>query len=97
MKTITKQDEAEMKQQVCPWMEKRRLPLVLFDKLKPHNKLLLHNIVCVGTKDPSHAQLIDLWDDLGLREGRGEGYYPTDGEMRKYLSPDDDIPFLKKF
>ena len=97
MKETSRQNENEMKRQVRPWMEARKLSPVLFDKLRPYNKRLLHNIVCVGCEKISYAQLRDLYKDLGVAETREGSHDPTDEELKTFLCPDDGIPSLWKF
>lgn len=95
MNKFSRQQEIQMKRQVLPWMERRNLPPVLFDKLQPHNKVLLHSIICVGKQQATDRQLRALWKDLGLSEGRGGSYYPTE-ELNEFFRPDG-TPYQKMF
>jgi|GEM_PF-4939937 len=99
-----REQEIEMRRQVAPWFEARNYPLVLFDKLKPYDKRLLHKIACIGCEHVSHAQLLELSkdlgipaEDLGIPAGREGSREPTDEELRKFFRPVDDIPSLWKF
>lgn len=106
MNKITREQEVEMRRQISPWMAARGHPMVLFDKLEFHKKVLLHNIVCVGKEGQSYRQLRELWDDFGLQEARGKGspsnqvYEPTSNELEEYFSPQTsigDIPYQKMY
>ena len=100
MKKQPREMENEMKRQLYTWMRARDLPPVLFDKLQPQNKILLHNIICVGNVRPTDYQLRDLDKDLGLSDTRSEpqkgGYYPSTQELKAYFRPDG-TPYQKKF
>jgi hypothetical protein len=100
MKREAPEKEIEMKRQLYDWMRSRNLPPVLFDKLEPQNKVLLHNIICVGNVRPTNDQLTDLYKDLGLSQTKSEtkkvGYYPPNEELKEYFRPDG-TPYQKKF
>ena len=100
MKKLSRQQEIEMRQQVLPWMEARNVPPVLFDKLQPHNKVLLHSMICVGDQKASYHQLRDLYRDLGVSETRSEtpggGHDPTYEKLKEFFRPDG-TPYQKKF
>ena len=103
---ISRQQQMEMRRQVSPWMAARKLPLVLYDKLKPHNKVLLHNRVCVGTQGHRDEELLDLYVDLGLSEARAEkgadrqARKPTYKELDEYFSPQTpvgNVPYQRMY
>ena len=100
MNKFSRQQESEMRRQVLPWFKWRNLPPVLFDKLQPHKKVLLHNIICVGNQHPTDRQLRDLYKDLGVsetRETRSEsGHDPTNEELKEFFRPDG-TPYQKMF
>ena len=101
MNKISRQQDIRMRKQVSPWMAARQLPLVLYDKLKSYNKVLLHNIVCVGTTGHSDGELRDLYVDLGLlSEARAGNHEPTYEELKEYFSPRTiigNVPYQKMF
>lgn len=71
MRTWTQNELEMLERQVSCWLEKMRIPLEVFRKLKPHNKVFLHDLVCGGTLKISDAQLKDLVKNLLVMvEGR---------------------------
>lgn len=104
---ISRDQEKEMRRQISSWMAERGLPMVLYDKLKPYHKILLHNWVCLGTNSTC-MQRLDVYNDLGVgvSEARGAGasshgdQKPPDEYLKEYFSPPTStggIPYQKMF
>jgi len=100
-----KQGELEMlERQVSRWLGKKKIPLLRFRKLKPHNQVLLRDLLCRRTSHRSPAQLTGLWNDLGLTDARGSSSdqvgYPTYEELIAFFAPQtpsEELPYLYRF
>lgn len=62
--------DLEMKRQLRPWMEVKGIPPDTFDDLNPHDKVLLHEQIYLGTSRSSYEQLRKLRNNLRAACGR---------------------------
>jgi len=72
MKISNHKDIEKLKQELRPWLEKKRISLKTFDNLPLSQKIWLHGAAYTGTLSLSDAQRRTLYQNLGLGERRTE-------------------------
>jgi len=102
-------DIEQLKQELRPWLKKRRIPLQTFDNLTLSQKFLLHGAAYTGDLQLSDAQLRTLYQNLALGERRtwkgspiGPAVVESIGheELQEFfrpLSPSERLPDLYKY
>jgi hypothetical protein len=87
MKISNHQDMQILKQELRPWLEKRRISLQAFDNLPVSQKIWLHGAAYAGNLSLSDAQRRTLYQNLSLsakRTGKGGQIGPATVEFPTY-------------
>lgn len=72
MKISNHKDIEKLKQELRPWLKKKRISLKTFDNLPVFQKIWLHGVAYTGTLSLSDAQRRTLYQNLALSEMRTE-------------------------
>jgi hypothetical protein len=93
MKTSNYKDIEKIREELRPWLKKRKIPLQNFDNLPLYQKFWLHGVAYIGDVLLSDAQLRTLYQNLVLgkrRTWQGSQIGPATVELIEYEE-------LKKF
>ena len=109
MKISNHKDIEKLKQELRPWLKKRKIPLQIFDNLPLPQKFWLHGVAYTGDLSLSDAQFRTLYQNLVLGERRilrGRLIGPAVVESIEYedlkefftpLVPSERLPDLYKY
>ena len=93
MKREDREDMEELEQQVRPWLKSKGIPLQRYKNLQAHDKVVLHNLVCIPTQLTTPSERRALYRKLYMPEsiaGR-KTIDPvdsmTDEDLKVFLSP----------
>ncbi|MFH1639381.1 MAG: hypothetical protein ABIB93_03595 [Chloroflexota bacterium] len=85
---LNNEDIETLKQQLCPWLFARGIPVENFLRLSDNSKSLLHNVVCKPNHVSSPRQREDLYRELSPSERRnGKPASPRDDEVEQFFCP----------
>ena len=87
------EDMKALERQVHPWLDNRAIPLQRYKNLQAHDKVVLHNLVCIPTHPTTASERRALYRKLCAQEsiaGR-KAIDPvdsmTDENLRAFFSP----------
>ena len=87
MKISNHKDIEKLKQELRPWLKKKRISLKTFDNLPLSQKIWLHGAAYTGNLSLSDAQRRTLYQNLGMgakRPEKGGQIGPAAVEFSKY-------------
>ena len=109
MRISNHKDIEKLRQELRPWLKKKKIPLQIFDNLPLSQKFWLHGVAYTGDFPLSDAQFRTLYQNLILGERRvckGGLIGPaavesiTHEELKEFfrpLSPSERLPDLYKY